>query len=53
MPSSEDWADDYCSGIGEANEIKNKIRVRKVANGYAVYARGDVATTTASNNNAA
>ena len=28
--------------IQQANEIKNKIRVRKVANGYAVYVRGDV-----------
>ena len=28
--------------LAEANEIQNKIRTRKVASGYAVYARGDV-----------
>ena len=28
--------------LTEANEIQNKIRTRKVANGYAVYVRGDV-----------
>lgn len=28
--------------IQQANEIKNKIRVRKVADGYDVYVRGDV-----------
>ncbi len=28
--------------LAEANEIQNKIRTRKVANGYAVYVRGDV-----------
>ncbi len=28
--------------LAQANEIQNKIRTRKVANGYAVYVRGDV-----------
>lgn len=28
--------------IQQANEIKNKIRVRKVSSGYDVYVRGDV-----------
>lgn len=37
--------------IGEVNAIKNRIRTRKVADGYDVYVRGDVVPPLAESDN--